>query len=92
MLVGMCRGKVNKVTRAPERAPGRGRSSLKMGLSGGARTRLANSRRCARAKPVVRGDELVEMKEILKMMVSGKAKSVKKFKMVMLRNGFFLEI
>ena len=37
----------------------------------------------------VGGDERVEMKEILKMMISGTAKSAKKCKMVMLRNGFF---
>ena len=39
--------------------------------------------------PAVGGDERVEIKEILKMMVSGAAKSVKKCKMVMHRNGFF---
>ena len=48
--------------------------------------------RCVRAEPAVGGDERVEIKEILKMMVSGKAKSAKRCKMVMLRNGFFLEI
>ena len=44
---------------------------------------------CIRAEPAVEGDERVEIKEILKMMVSGTAKSAKKCKMVMLRNGFF---
>ena len=63
-----------------------------MGLSGTARTRLIfNPRRCVRAEPAVAGDERVEIKEILKIMVSGTAKSAKKCKMVMLRNGF-LEI
>ena len=38
------------------------------------------------------GDERVQIKEILKMMVSGTAKSAKKCKMVMLRNGLFLVI
>ena len=37
----------------------------------------------------VGGDERVEIKEILKMMVSGTTKSAKKCKIVMLRNGFF---
>ena len=32
---------------------------------------LANPRRCVRAEPAVGGDERVEIKEILKMMVSG---------------------
>ena len=41
------------------------------------------------AEPAVGGDERVEIKEILKMMVSGAAKSAKKCKMVMHRNGFF---
>ena len=63
-----------------------------MGGSGTARTHLANPRRCVRAEPAVGGDERVEIKEILKMMVSGTAKSAQKCKMVMLRNGFFLEI
>ena len=56
----------------------------------------------ARAQPAVGGDERVQIKEILKMMVSGTAKSAKKFKWwcsgtdslvicenYMLRNGFF---
>ena len=42
-----------------------------------------------RAEPAVGGDERVEIKEILKMMVSGTAKSAKKCKTVMLRNRFF---
>ena len=58
-----------------------------MGLSGTARTRLDNQRRCIRAEPAVGGDERVENK--IKKMVSGKAKSAKKCKMVMLRNVFF---
>ena len=45
-----------------------------MGLSGTARTRLANPRRCVRAEPAVGGDERVEIKEILKMMISGNGK------------------
>ena len=53
----------------------------------------ANPRRCRtlcfRAEPAVGGDERVEIKEILKMVVSGTAKSAKKCKMVMLRNGCF---
>ena len=52
---------------------------------------MANPRRCrtqcVRAEPAVGGDERVEIKDILKMMVSGTAKSAKKGKMVMLRNG-----
>ena len=44
---------------------------------------------CVRAEPAVGGDERVQIKEILKMMVSGTAKSAKKCQMVMLRNGFF---
>ena len=67
--------------------------SVKMGVFETDRTRLANSRRCqtlcVRAEPAVGGDERVEIKEILKIMVSGTAKSAKKYKMVMLRNGFF---
>ena len=67
--------------------------SVKMPVSGTARTRLANPRRCRTlcvcAEPAVGGDERVEIKEFLKMMVSGMAKSVKKCKMVMLRNRFF---
>ena len=43
-----------------------------MWLSGTARTRLANPRRCVRAEPAVGGDERVQIKEILKMMVSGR--------------------
>ena len=44
---------------------------------------------CVRAEPAVGGDERVEIKEILKMMVSGTAKSAKNCKMVMpLRNRF----
>ena len=39
-------------------------------------------------EPAVESDERVEIKEILKMMVSGTAISAKKCKMVMLRNGF----
>ena len=46
-----------------------------MGLYETARTRLANPRRCVRAEPAVGGDERVEIKEILKMMVSGTTKS-----------------
>ena len=49
----------------------------------------ANLRNGRAAEPAVGGDERVEIKEILKMMVSGTAKSAKKCKMVMLRNGFF---
>ena len=64
-----------------------------MPVSGTSRTRLANPRRCqtiyVRAEPAVGGDERVEIKEILKMMVSETAKSAKKSKMVMLRNRFF---
>ena len=41
---------------------------------------------CVRVEPAEGGDERVEIKEIL---VSGTAKSAKKCKMVMLRNGFF---
>ena len=62
--------------------------SVKMGVSGTAKTRLANPRRCltlcVRAEPAVGGDERVEIKEILKMMVSWTAKSAKICKMVML--------
>ena len=47
------------------------------------------TRGAAEREPAVGGDERVEIKEILKMMVSGTAKSAKKCKMVMLRNGFF---
>ena len=43
---------------------------------------------CVQAEPAVGGDERIEIKEILKMMVSGTAKSAKKCKMVMLRNRF----
>ena len=72
-----------------------------MRVSGTARTRLAHGRSgrlygprrcrtlCVRAEPAVGGDERVEIKEFLKIMVSGTAKSAKKCKMVMLRNGFF---
>ena len=53
----------------------------------------ANPRRCrtlcVRAEPAVGGDERVEIKEILKMMVSGTEKSAKKCKIVMLLNGLF---
>ena len=42
-----------------------------------------------RAEPAVGADERVEIKEILKMMVSGTAKSAKKCKMVILWNRFF---
>ena len=51
----------------------------------------ANPRRCwtLRAEPPWEGDEWVEIKEILKMMVSGTSKSTKKCKMVMLQNGCF---
>ena len=60
--------------------------SVKMRGSGTA----ANPRRCrTRWAAAVGGDERVEIKEILKIMVSGTAKSAKKFKMVMLRNGCF---
>ena len=61
-----------------------------MGVSGTARTRLANPRRCVRAEPAVGGDERVEINEILKMMVTETAKSAKKCKMVMLRGRIFL--
>ena len=54
--------------------------SVKMGLSGTARTRLANPRRCVRAEPAVGGDERVEIKEILKMMASGTANPPKNLK------------
>ena len=134
ILVGMCRGKVKKMARAPERAPGRAwkwgyvsgtslsrfelenrggggglRNELepfwawKCGaperpLTRGAAERLkmqisgtvAKPRRCrTRWAAAVGGDERVEIKESLKIMVSGTANSAKKCKMVMLRNGFF---
>ena len=80
-----------KWARAPERAPGRAWKcgaperawsvlSVKMRISGTA----ANPRRCrtlcVRAEPAVGGDERVEIKEILKMMVAGTAKSAKNVK------------
>ena len=72
--------------------------SLKMRISGTSLIRferenayLRNGCRtlCVRAEPAVGGDERVQIKDILKMMFSGTAKSAKKCKMVMLRNGFF---
>ena len=84
-----CRGKKNFAARAPERARGRAWKcgawavlSVKMGVSG-------TALRSPRAEPAVGGDERVEIKEILRMMVSETAKSAKKCKMVMLWNGFF---
>ena len=44
---------------------------------------------CVRAEPANLRQWRVKIKEILKIMVSGTAKSAKKCKMVMLRNGFF---
>ena len=54
---------------------------------------LRNGREpAALPEPAVGGDERVEIKEILKMMVSGTAKSAQKCKMMMLRNGFFCNL
>ena len=48
-----------------------------MGLSGTARTRLANPRCCVRAEPAVGGDERVEIKKELKMKRQNPPKNVK---------------
>ena len=92
-----------KWARAPERAPGRAWKSwapeqawavlsLKMRGSGTSLIRFERENvnlRNGRPWEAMNPDERVEMKEILKMMVSGTAKSAQKCKMVMLRNGFF---
>ena len=57
--------------------------------SGWGSGRLLTHGAAERSVPAVGGDERVEIKEILKMMVSGTQNPPKKCKMVMLRNGFF---
>ena len=63
--------------------------SVKMRISGTAANPLRCRTLCVRAEQAVGGDERVEIKKNLKIMVSGTAKSAKQCKMVMLRNGFF---